>query len=61
MTSELGGWVVGNIEEFSKKGDIGRDKVSICIRRVATITSLKPVITKEDTLWLWLKACLVQE
>ena len=42
MTSELGGWVVGNIEEFSKKCDIGKDKVSMCIRRVATITSLKP-------------------
>ena len=33
-----------------KKGDIDKDKVSMCIRRVATITSLKPRITEEDTL-----------
>ena len=60
MTSELGGLLIGNIEEFLNCG-IGRDKVSMCIRRVATITLLKSRITKEDTLWLWLKACLVQE
>ena len=46
MTSELG----GSIEKFSKKGDIGRDKVSMCIKRIATIPSLKLGITKEDTL-----------
>ena len=33
-----------------KKGDIGKDKVSMCIRRVTTITSLKLGITEEDTL-----------
>ena len=36
-----------------KKGDIGRDKVSMCIKRVAVnpvITSLKTGITEEDTL-----------
>ena len=33
-----------------KKCDIGRDKVLMCIGRVATITSLKPRITEEDTL-----------
>ena len=33
-----------------KKGDIGRDKVSMCIKRVATITSLKLGITEENTL-----------
>ena len=33
-----------------KKGDMGRDKLSMCIRRVATITSLRPGITEEDTL-----------
>ena len=32
-----------------KKGDIGRDKVSMCIRRVAAISSLKSGITEEDT------------
>ena len=32
------------------KCDIDKDKVSMCIRRVATITSLKSGITKEDTL-----------
>ena len=32
-----------------KKGDIGRDKVSMCIKRVAMITSLKLRITEEDT------------
>ena len=50
MTSEPRGWVVGNIEEFSKKGDIGRDKVSMCIRRVAAILSLKSGITEKDAL-----------
>ena len=33
-----------------KKYYIGRGKVSMCIRRVATITSLKLRITKEDKL-----------
>ena len=32
-----------------KKRDIGRDNVSMCIKKVATITSLKPGIIKEDT------------
>ena len=59
MTLKLEGWLIGNIEELSKKCDIDRDKVSTCIRRVATITSLKSEITKEDTSWLWLKDYLV--
>ena len=42
--------MVGNIEEFSKKCDIDRDRVSMCIRRVAVISSLKSGITEEDTL-----------
>ena len=50
MTSELGGLLIGNIEEFSKKCDIDRDKILMCIRRVVTITLLKPGITEEDTL-----------
>ena len=33
-----------------KKCDIGKDKVSMCIRRVAIISSLKLRITEEDTL-----------
>ena len=33
-----------------KKGDISRNKVSMCIRRIASITSLKARITKEDAL-----------
>ena len=33
-----------------KKGDIDRDKVSMCIKRVAAISSLKSGITEEDTL-----------
>ena len=33
-----------------KKGDINGNKVSMCIRRVTSITSLKAGITKEDTL-----------
>ena len=41
-----------------KKGDINRDKVSMCIKRATTITSLKLGITEEDTSWLWLKAVL---
>ena len=32
-----------------KKCDIGRDKVSMCIRRVAAITWLKSGLTEEDT------------
>ena len=31
-----------------KKGDIGKDKVLMCIRRVLAITSLKLGITEED-------------
>ena len=50
MTSELGGWVVGNIKELSKKCDIGKDKVSMCIERLSAITSLKSKITEEDTI-----------
>ena len=42
--------MVGNIEEFCEKGDISRDKVSMYIRRVAMITSLKMRIIEEDTL-----------
>ena len=51
MTSELGGWV-GDREHrrVLKKGDIDKNKVSMCIRRVATISSLKSGITEEDTL-----------
>ena len=48
MTSELGGWVVGNIKEFSKNVT-SVETVSMCIRRVASITSLKSGITEEDT------------
>ena len=33
-----------------KKSDIDRDKVSMCIRRVAAITTLKSGINEEDTL-----------
>ena len=33
-----------------KKGDINGNEVSMCIRRVASITSLKAGITKEDAL-----------
>ena len=33
-----------------KKSDIGRNKISMCIRRVAAITLLKSGITEEDTL-----------
>ena len=33
-----------------KKCDIGRDKASMCIKRVATISSLNLGITEEDTL-----------
>ena len=32
-----------------KKGDISRDKVSMCVRIVAAISSLKLGITEEDT------------
>ena len=49
MTSELGGWVVGNIKEFSKNVT-SAETISMCIRRIATKTSLKPRITEEDTL-----------
>ena len=48
-TSELRGLEVGNIEECKKKKrDISRDEVSMCIQRVASITSLKAGIFKED-------------
>ena len=49
MASKLG---VGGREHrrVLKKVDIGRDKVLMCIMRVATVTSLKPGITEEDTL-----------
>ena len=33
-----------------KNGDISRNEVSMCIKRVASITSLKAGITKEDAL-----------
>ena len=33
-----------------KKGDIGGNKVSMCIGRIATVTMLKVGITKEDAL-----------
>ena len=33
-----------------KKGDISKNEVSMCIIRVASITSLKERITKEDAL-----------
>ena len=33
-----------------KKGDIGGNKVSMCIGRIATVTMLKAGITKEDAL-----------
>ena len=33
-----------------KKGDISGNEVSMCIRRVISITSLKAGITKEDVL-----------
>ena len=33
-----------------EKSDISREKVSMCIKRVATITLLKSGITKEDLL-----------
>ena len=33
-----------------KKGDISENEVSMCIGRVATITTLKAGITKEDAL-----------
>ena len=33
-----------------KKGDVNGYEVSMCIKRVASITSLKARITKEDTL-----------
>ena len=49
MTSELGGWMIGNIEEFSKNLT-STETVLTCIRRVAMITSLKSGITEEDTL-----------
>ena len=34
-----------------KKRDIDRDEESMCIRRVASITSLKAGISEEDTLY----------
>ena len=49
MTSELGGWLIGNIEEFSKNVTSTKT-ISMCIRRVATKTLLKQGITEEDTL-----------
>ena len=49
MTLELKGWVVGNIEEFSKKVT-STEKVSMCIKRVASISSLKSRIIEENTL-----------
>ena len=50
MTSELGGWLIREHRRVLKKCDISKDKVSMCIRRKATITSLKQGITEEDTL-----------
>ena len=29
MTLELEGWLIGNIEEFSKKCDISRDSIDV--------------------------------
>ena len=58
MTLELGRWLIGNIEEFSKNVTSAETKYRMCIRRVATITSLKPRITEEDTPR---EICLVQE
>ena len=33
-----------------KKGDISRNEVSMCSRRIATVTALKAGITEEDAL-----------
>ena len=41
---------MGDRERVLKKCDIDRDKVSMCVRRVVTVTSLKLGITEEDTL-----------
>ena len=40
-------------------GDISRDEVSICVGRKTSIILMKLGVTQEDTLWLWLSACLV--
>ena len=49
-TSGLGEGGVEKIEECSKKCDISGNEVSMCIRKVASITSLKARITKEVAL-----------
>ena len=46
MTSELGGWVVGNIEEFSKKVTSAKTKYRCALES----GNDNLVITKEDTL-----------
>ena len=47
--TRLEGGAVEKIRLF-KKGDISGNEVSMCIRIVASITSLKVRITKEDAL-----------
>ena len=42
--------MVGNMEEFSKNVTSTKTKYLMCIRRVVVITSMKSVITEEDTL-----------
>ena len=49
-TSGLEGGVGREDRRMFRKGDISRNEVSMCIRRVASITSLKVGITKEDAL-----------
>ena len=49
-TLELGGGGGKEHRKVLKNGDIGRDTVSMCIRRVVVITSLNSGITEEDTL-----------
>ena len=45
-----GGGGGGEHRRVLKKGNIGRDKVSMCIKRVVAITLLKSGITEEDIL-----------
>ena len=61
MTSELRGWVIGNIEEFSKKCDINRD--SINVYHESSNNNLIEVRNNQGryTLRLRLRAYLVKE
>ena len=60
MTLELGGWVIRNIEEFSKNVT-SRQSIDVYQESSNDIHVEAWNYQGRHTLWLWLRACLIQE